>query len=138
MAEHLLDCEAGGKRARPVFIHEIRIRSAKIAPGRRRSRALVDFSTGAKAGSFARHVRATIVLGPSRPKFACRIKTAHCKQQWNLQRLGNFVCKAAVALGAAPQMRRTATNRARLIKQKPGVASHPGEIGAIHEFQFLE
>jgi len=25
-----------------------------------------------------------------------------------------------------------------LIKQKPGVVSHPGEIGAIHEFQFLE
>jgi hypothetical protein len=23
-------------------------------------------------------------------------------------------------------------------KQKPGVASHPGEIGAIHEFQFPE
>jgi hypothetical protein len=32
--------------------------------------------------------------------------------------------------------------RAGLIKQKPkqnpGVASHPGEIGAIHEFQFPE
>jgi hypothetical protein len=28
--------------------------------------------------------------------------------------------------------------RAKLIKQKPGVASHPGEIGAIHEFQFPE
>jgi hypothetical protein len=82
MAEHLLDWERGGKGARAVFIHEIRIRYAKIALGRRRrSRALVDFSTGTKAGSFAPYVRATIVLGPSRPKFACRIKTAHCKQQ---------------------------------------------------------
>jgi hypothetical protein len=26
----------------------------------------------------------------------------------------------------------------RIIKQKPGVVSHPGEIGAIHEFQFPE
>jgi hypothetical protein len=25
-----------------------------------------------------------------------------------------------------------------LIKKKPGVVSHPGEIGALHEFQFPE
>jgi hypothetical protein len=51
MAEHLLDWKRGGKGARAVFIHEIRIRSAKIDIGRRRrSRALVDFSTGTKAG----------------------------------------------------------------------------------------
>jgi hypothetical protein len=36
-----------------------------------------------------------------------------------------------------PHTRRTVTN-APDIKQKPGVASHPGEIGTIHEFQFPE
>ncbi|HWF93370.1 MAG TPA: hypothetical protein VG291_00260 [Xanthobacteraceae bacterium] len=97
---HLLVCKGDGKGAGTVFIHEIRIRSAEIAD-RHRSRALVDFSAGAKAGSYARYVRAAIVLGPSRPKFACRIKMAHCKQQSNLQRLGNFVCKTG---DEAPRM----------------------------------
>jgi hypothetical protein len=32
----------------------------------------------------------------------------------------------------------TPSDRASSIKQKPGVVSHPGEIGAIHEFQFPE
>jgi hypothetical protein len=98
MAEHLLVCERGGKGARAVFIHEIRIRSAKSAL-RRGSRSSI-LAPGPERARL-RDLWATIVLGPARPKFACRIKTAHCKQQWNLQRPGNFVCETS---DEAPRM----------------------------------
>jgi hypothetical protein len=96
--------EAAGRHGRVgIEPHQSLLRRGRLDLGdivermtvRHRSRALVDFSAGAKAGSFARYVRATIVLGPSRPKFACRIKMAHCKQQWNPQRLGNSCAKPA-------------------------------------------
>jgi hypothetical protein len=52
-----------------------------------RSVALVDLALGAVAGSFA-GLRNIVALDPPRPKFACRIKTAYCKEQLDLQAPG--------------------------------------------------
>jgi hypothetical protein len=70
------------------------------------ARALVDFGTGPNRARW-RGVRAAIALGPARPKFACRIKTGHCKQQWNPERLGNFACKTS---DQAPRMMQITIN----------------------------
>jgi hypothetical protein len=67
-----------------VFIHEIRIRSAKMPDGLgagQRSREVVDPGIGAGADSFARFAP-TIVLDPSKRNSPAESKMAHCKQQW--------------------------------------------------------
>jgi hypothetical protein len=46
---------------------------------RHRSRALVDHSIAAAADSF--HDLRAIVICSRAPKFACKIKAAHCKEQ---------------------------------------------------------